>query len=141
MQRQSLYGHNRPHCINVFLLWRCLYCTQCTARRYAFATPSSMKPTQFSYPGGSINQIPGEATVCGDCRMTPFYEVEAVRQGGGAVVELLDGPPTRRHTDMCDMCDCRTAGSRRWRSCGATPTTSTPTLPACQQEARAPSMR
>lgn len=36
--------------------------------RYAFATPSTMKPTQFSYPGGSINQIPGEATICGDCR-------------------------------------------------------------------------
>ena len=49
-----------------------------TKCRYSFATPSTMKPTQFSYPGGSINQIPGEATICGDCRITPFYEVEDV---------------------------------------------------------------
>ncbi|PNW87021.1 hypothetical protein CHLRE_02g105500v5 [Chlamydomonas reinhardtii] len=46
--------------------------------RYGFATPSTMKPTQWSYPGGSINQIPGEATICGDCRITPFYDVQQV---------------------------------------------------------------
>ncbi|GAX82993.1 hypothetical protein CEUSTIGMA_g10420.t1 [Chlamydomonas eustigma] len=44
--------------------------------KYKFATPSTMKPTQVSYPGGSINQIPGQVTICGDCRLTPFYEVE-----------------------------------------------------------------
>ncbi|CAH2078730.1 unnamed protein product [Thlaspi arvense] len=33
---------------------------------YGFATPSTMKPTQWSYPGGGINQIPGECTVSGD---------------------------------------------------------------------------
>ena len=36
-------------------------------------TCSSLKPTQWSYPGGGINQIPGEATLCGDIRVTPFY--------------------------------------------------------------------
>ncbi|KAG2484765.1 hypothetical protein HYH03_016419 [Edaphochlamys debaryana] len=46
--------------------------------RYGFATSSTMKPTQWSYPGGSINQIPGEATICGDCRVTPFYDVNQV---------------------------------------------------------------
>lgn len=42
---------------------------------YGFATPSTMKPTQWSYPGGGVNQIPGDCTVCGDVRLTPFYSV------------------------------------------------------------------
>ncbi|KAL5537659.1 hypothetical protein UlMin_045936 [Ulmus minor] len=45
---------------------------------YGFATPSTMKPTQWSYPGGGINQIPYECTVSGDVRLTPFYGVEDV---------------------------------------------------------------
>ncbi len=47
--------------------------------RYSFATPSTMKPTQWTCPSGSINQIPGEATVCGDIRITPFYDILQVR--------------------------------------------------------------
>lgn len=46
--------------------------------KYAFATPSTLKPTQWHYPSGSINQIPGTATICGDMRVTPFYGVEEV---------------------------------------------------------------
>ncbi|CAI0471054.1 unnamed protein product [Linum tenue] len=45
---------------------------------YGFATPSTMKPTQWSYPGGGINQIPGECTIAGDVRLTPFYNVADV---------------------------------------------------------------
>ncbi|KAK2995919.1 hypothetical protein RJ640_029801 [Escallonia rubra] len=45
---------------------------------YEFATPSTMKPTQWSYPGGGINQIPAECTVSGDVRLTPFYDVSVV---------------------------------------------------------------
>ncbi|KAL3619400.1 hypothetical protein CASFOL_036970 [Castilleja foliolosa] len=45
---------------------------------YGFATPSTMKPTQWSYPGGGINQIPADCTVCGDVRLTPFYSVTDV---------------------------------------------------------------
>ncbi|GLJ22250.1 hypothetical protein SUGI_0418440 [Cryptomeria japonica] len=41
---------------------------------YGFATPSTMKPTQWSYPGGGISQIPGECTISGDVRLTPFYK-------------------------------------------------------------------
>ncbi|KAL9666451.1 hypothetical protein QQ045_000783 [Rhodiola kirilowii] len=41
---------------------------------YGFATPSTMKPTQWNYPGGGINQIPAECSVSGDVRLTPFYE-------------------------------------------------------------------
>lgn len=42
---------------------------------YGFATPSTMKPTQWHYPGGGINQIPAECTISGDVRLTPFYDV------------------------------------------------------------------
>ncbi|PPD79570.1 hypothetical protein GOBAR_DD23508 [Gossypium barbadense] len=45
---------------------------------YGFATPSTMKPTQWNYPGGGINQIPGECTISGDVRLTPFYNVKDV---------------------------------------------------------------
>ncbi|QCD91450.1 acetylornithine deacetylase [Vigna unguiculata] len=45
---------------------------------YGFATPSTMKPTQWSYPGGGINQIAGECTISGDVRLTPFYNVKDV---------------------------------------------------------------
>ncbi|XP_019423768.1 PREDICTED: acetylornithine deacetylase-like [Lupinus angustifolius] len=47
---------------------------------YGFATPSTMKPTQWSYPGGGINQIPGECTISGDVRLTPFYNVKNVME-------------------------------------------------------------
>ncbi|CAL0314355.1 unnamed protein product [Lupinus luteus] len=47
---------------------------------YGFATPSTMKPTQWSYPGGGINQIPGECTISGDVRLTPFYNVKDVME-------------------------------------------------------------
>lgn len=46
--------------------------------RYGFATPSTMKATQWSYPGGGVNQIPGECTISGDIRVTPFYSVKEV---------------------------------------------------------------
>ncbi|CAN1173661.1 Acetylornithine deacetylase [Linum perenne] len=45
---------------------------------YGFATPSTMKPTQWFYPVGGINQIPGECTISGDVRLTPFYNVSDV---------------------------------------------------------------
>ncbi|KAI3997896.1 hypothetical protein MKX01_036798 [Papaver californicum] len=45
---------------------------------YGFATPSTMKPTQWTYPGGSVNQIPFEGTISGDVRLTPFYDMKDV---------------------------------------------------------------
>lgn len=45
---------------------------------YKFATPSTMKPTKWTYPGGGINQIPGECTISGDIRLTPFYSTTDV---------------------------------------------------------------
>lgn len=65
---------------------------------YEFATPSTMKPTQWFYPGGGINQIPGECTVSGDVRLTPFYSVsDAMKKlqeyvdDLNANIEKLDG--------------------------------------------------
>lgn len=46
--------------------------------RYKYASCSTLKPTQWFYPGGSINQIPGECTLAGDCRLTPFYDADEV---------------------------------------------------------------
>mmetsp|Transcript_2757 Transcript_2757/g.9694 ORF Transcript_2757/g.9694 Transcript_2757/m.9694 type:complete len:428 (-) Transcript_2757:165-1448(-) len=46
---------------------------------YAFATCSTMKPTQMSCAKGGLNQLPPHATISGDIRLTPFYEVEDVR--------------------------------------------------------------
>lgn len=60
--------------------------------KYGFATPSTMKPTQWHYPNGSINQIPGEATVCGDCRVTPFYDVQEVMAKLQGYVAELQAP-------------------------------------------------
>lgn len=54
---------------------------------YLFETSSTLKPTQWSYPGNSVNQIPESATICGDIRfetacltylanrLTPFYNM------------------------------------------------------------------
>ncbi len=41
-----------------------------------------------SYPGGSINQIPGKATISGDVRVTPFYDMAEV--GGKVGVASID---------------------------------------------------
>ena len=61
--------------------------------RYAFATPSTLKPTQWHYPSGSINQIPGTATICGDMRVTPFYDVEQVMSKVRIYVDDLNSQP------------------------------------------------
>ena len=36
--------------------------------RYFFKNPSTMKPTQWFYPGGSPNQIPEDCSIVGDIR-------------------------------------------------------------------------
>ena len=38
-----------------------------------------MKPTQISCAPGGLNQIPPEATISGDIRLTPFYPVADVK--------------------------------------------------------------
>jgi hypothetical protein len=69
--------------------------------RYGFATPSTLKPTQWSYPLGSINQIPGQATICGDVRVTPFYDMAEVGQGLGWCVEPGRARGRGRYRRVC----------------------------------------
>lgn len=59
-------------------------------KEYNFAVGSSIKPTQFSTSSGSINQIPGECTVSGDVRHTPFYSGEEVMAAVEKYVKELD---------------------------------------------------
>lgn len=40
--------------------------------KYSFHTSSTIKPTQWECPPGSLNQIPGECSISGDIRLTPF---------------------------------------------------------------------
>ncbi|EGG22372.1 acetylornithine deacetylase [Cavenderia fasciculata] len=47
--------------------------------KYGYDVSSSMKPTLWKKLDGSYNQIPGEATICGDIRLTPFYDMTDVR--------------------------------------------------------------
>lgn len=66
---------------------------------YKFITPSTMKPTQVKCAPGGLNQIPPEATVSGDVRLTPFYEVSALKACVEAEVaamnEDIEALPTR----------------------------------------------
>jgi len=47
---------------------------------YFFKSFSTMKPTMWEQPPGAINQIPGQATISGDVRLTPFYDSADVRK-------------------------------------------------------------
>uniref|UniRef100_A0A6U4Z9L5 Peptidase M20 dimerisation domain-containing protein n=2 Tax=Hemiselmis andersenii TaxID=464988 RepID=A0A6U4Z9L5_HEMAN len=58
--------------------------------KYGFVTCSTMKPTQWTYPGGGVNQIPAEATICGDMRITPFYKVQSAFDALKRYVEDLN---------------------------------------------------
>ncbi|KAK9120731.1 hypothetical protein Syun_018348 [Stephania yunnanensis] len=68
-------------------------------QEYKFETPSTMKPTQWSYPGGGINQIPADCTIFGDVRLTPFYETSDVMKKLQEYVddinENIENLPTR----------------------------------------------
>lgn len=61
--------------------------------RYGFATCSTLKPTQWSVLPGSINQIPGQATVCGDIRVTPFYDIQEVIKSVEGYVDDINKNP------------------------------------------------
>lgn len=43
---------------------------------------------------GSINQIPPHATVSGDCRVTPFYGIDAVKKSVEGYVAEINADPT-----------------------------------------------
>jgi len=65
---------------------------------YQFACGSTFKPTQAFGTGNSVNQVPGEATLAGDIRITPFYELSEVMASIEADVAELNSTlalPTR----------------------------------------------
>lgn len=59
-------------------------------KEFKFNVGSSMKPTQISTPPGSLNQIPGECTVAGDIRFTPFYDPAFVTERLETYLKELD---------------------------------------------------
>ncbi len=59
-------------------------------QRYHFVTGSTLKPTQWNTPEGSINQIPGKCTIAGDIRLTPFYRIEDAQEAMQRYVDELD---------------------------------------------------
>ncbi|CAN0024982.1 unnamed protein product [Ascophyllum nodosum] len=62
-------------------------------KEYNYKCSSTMKPTQMKCASGSVNQIPPHASVSGDCRVTPFYTVAAVRKSiEGYVAEINNDP-------------------------------------------------
>lgn len=66
---------------------------------YQFSAGSNMKPTQIECAKGSLNQICPETTVSGDIRVSPFYDVEdvknAIEQYVKDINESMDQVPTR----------------------------------------------
>ncbi len=58
--------------------------------QYKYETGSSMKPTLIATPPGSTNQIPGQCTITGDIRLTPFYSVDDVKAKIEKYVAELD---------------------------------------------------
>jgi acetylornithine deacetylase len=64
---------------------------------YGYECPSTMKPTMWAHPPGSVNQIPSECDISGDIRLTPFYKVEDVQkrmqEHVAWVNEHIDGLP------------------------------------------------
>ncbi|EGC29301.1 hypothetical protein DICPUDRAFT_51357 [Dictyostelium purpureum] len=48
-------------------------------KEYNFEISSTMKPTLWKEIQGSFNTIPGQATICGDIRLSPFYEVSDLK--------------------------------------------------------------
>jgi hypothetical protein len=59
---------------------------------------SNMKPTQVSCTPGSLNQLPPECTMQGDCRITPFYNVKAVMKQIDSYVAEINADPSILHS-------------------------------------------
>jgi len=82
--------------------------------RYAFATPSTMKPTQFSYPGGwtswdtnicfVFNSIQRLAVICQSPIVVDFQEVPSIRfLERHRSVETVGGSHLHMHPSLLDL--------------------------------------
>jgi acetylornithine deacetylase len=65
--------------------------------KYNFSTQSTFKATRIHALTGSVNQIPGECTVEGDVRVTPFYNVSDVRVKLNSYIDEINADPTILH--------------------------------------------
>mmetsp|Transcript_8132 Transcript_8132/g.23335 ORF Transcript_8132/g.23335 Transcript_8132/m.23335 type:complete len:446 (-) Transcript_8132:440-1777(-) len=76
-------------------------------KRYKFECSSSMKPTRWDAPPGTINIIPGECSISGDIRLSPFHCCKEVMAKLQAWVEdinaNLDKLPTRSPQSKFDL--------------------------------------
>ena len=61
------------------------------ARAAAAADGDAARVRQVSYPGGSVNQIPGACSISGDVRITPFYSVTDVMAAIDGYVADING--------------------------------------------------
>jgi acetylornithine deacetylase len=61
---------------------------------YNFHTQSTFKATQITCPPGALNQLPGECTVQGDMRITPFYDVQVIKQRIELYVQEINDHPS-----------------------------------------------
>lgn len=61
---------------------------------YNFATQSTLKATQISTAPGALNILPGEVTIQGDVRLTPFYDVAEVRAKVETYVAEINADPS-----------------------------------------------
>jgi len=59
-------------------------------KKYNYGSCSTMKPTQWNHPPSSLNSIPGKATIAGDIRMTPFYDLAEVKAAVERYVKELN---------------------------------------------------
>ena len=64
-------------------------------KQYNFATPSTFKPTQIQCTPGSLNQLPPEASIQGDIRLTPFYDVADVKVSMERYISQINADPTQ----------------------------------------------
>jgi acetylornithine deacetylase len=62
--------------------------------KYNFVTCSTFKPTQITCAKGSINQLPPNCTIEGDCRLCPFYDVKDVRMKVDSYIKDINANPS-----------------------------------------------
>eukprot|EP00191_Tetraselmis_sp_GSL018_P003339 CAMPEP_0177609198 /NCGR_PEP_ID=MMETSP0419_2-20121207/18933_1 /TAXON_ID=582737 /ORGANISM="Tetraselmis sp., Strain GSL018" /LENGTH=437 /DNA_ID=CAMNT_0019104051 /DNA_START=132 /DNA_END=1446 /DNA_ORIENTATION=- len=83
-------------------------------RLYKFACSSSMKPTRWEAPPGTINIIPGQCSISGDVRLSPWYDCKDViaklKEWVEDINANIDKLPTRSPESRYDLrpdIDCK----------------------------------
>ena len=72
-------------------------------KEYGFTISSTMKITNISCSSGGLNAIRGECIIEGDCRLTPFYDIEKV-------VATLEKAVAKVNEEMATLVDPEVRG-------------------------------